>query len=192
MRAGINSTRSSASSSRASRASSRWPRWGGLKVPPRIPTDRRSDIAAVVSIADVSVALDEILERAQLTQSDWPARMELLCGVPDLGTHPELAAVGEARGRVHVDTRRIHSELERSGGRRVARHDRLGVPAAIAADVLDGLLDAVDDPHGDCKREILRRPVLLGRVLEDRSGDRLADRAVALQRQYPGALIGAY
>src|ERR1700730_14432924 len=100
MRAGINTTRSSSSSSRACRASSRWPRWGGLKVPPRIPTDRSSALAPGVSIADVSVALDEILGRAQLAQSDRPARVELLSGVPDLRTHPELAAVGEAGGCV--------------------------------------------------------------------------------------------
>src|SRR5271157_6591974 len=98
MLAGVSSTRSRPSASRAWRASARWPRCGGLKVPPRIPTERSPPGAAGGSCADVTVALDEVLERAQLAQPDRTAGVELLGGVADLRSHPELAAVGEPGG----------------------------------------------------------------------------------------------
>src|SRR5271166_7187539 len=100
---GTSSTCSSPSSLRAWRATARCPRCGGLKLPPRMPSERAPAcdppaLATGRSRADVSVALDEVLERAQLAQSDGAARVQLLRGVADLGAHPELAPVGEARG----------------------------------------------------------------------------------------------
>src|SRR5215213_6946364 len=86
----------------------RWPRCGGLNVPPRIPTRRRSS-------ANVPVALHEVLVRAQLAQPDRPPGVELLRRVADLGAHPELPAVGEPGRRVHVDARGIDSPLEGTG-----------------------------------------------------------------------------
>ena len=94
----------------------RWPRCGGLKVPPRIPT-----AATEAQPPDVAVALDDVLERAQLAQRDRAARVELLGRVADLRAHPELAAVGEARRGVDVDARRVDALLERARGARVAR-----------------------------------------------------------------------
>src|SRR3954454_15925463 len=90
--------------------------------------------------AYLAVALDQVLEGAQLARADRPAGVQLLRRVADLGAHPELAPVGEARGGVDVDARRVHAELERPRGRRVAREDRLGVAGAVRVDMLDRLL----------------------------------------------------
>src|SRR5205085_12497682 len=49
------------------------------------------------SLTDLAVALDQVLDRAQLPQPDRAARMELLGRVPDLGAHPKFCTVGEAR-----------------------------------------------------------------------------------------------
>ena len=67
---------------------------------------------------DVPVALDHVLEGAQLAQPDRPARVQLLGRVADLGAHAELAAVGEARRGVDVDAGRVDAALE--GARRGA------------------------------------------------------------------------
>src|ERR1700730_18740470 len=92
------------------------------------------------SLGGLPVALDEVLGRAQLAQSDRPARVQLLSGVTDLRPHPELATIGEARGGVHVHAGGVDTELEGAGGGGVARGDRLGVPAPVATGVLDCLL----------------------------------------------------
>src|SRR5271154_6253714 len=120
------------------------------------------------SSADVPVPLDEVLEGAQLAQADRSARVQLLGRVSDLRAHPELAAVGEARGGVHIHAGRVHAELEGPGGSRVARDDRLGVSAAVAADVLDRLLHRVDNANGEGEAEVLARPVILLRHLKQR------------------------
>ena len=73
---------------------------------------------SAASRADVTRALDQVLERAQLAQPDRAAGVELLGRVADLGAHPELAAVGEARRRVDVHARGVDAELERAGRRR--------------------------------------------------------------------------
>ena len=119
--------------------------------------------AARASSTDVAGAFDEVLEGAQLTQADRPACVELLGGVPDLRTHPELAPVGEARRGVDVDAGGVDPQLESARRRRVERHDRLRVPAAVARDVLDCLVDARDDPDRERRAEVLGRPVVLGR-----------------------------
>ena len=49
-------------------------------------------------------------------------------------------AVCKARGAVVVDAGRVNSAEERLCSLRVFRHDALGVPGAVAVDVLDGLL----------------------------------------------------
>src|SRR5205807_10225955 len=95
------------------------------------------------STADVPLALDQGLHRAQLAQADRAARVQLLRRVADLRPHPELAAVGEARGSVHVHARGVDSRLKRTRRGQVARDDRLGMAAAVARDVLDRLIDRV-------------------------------------------------
>src|SRR4051812_15325519 len=108
------------------------PTCGGLNVPPRRPIRA----TAPASGADLAVALDQVLERAQLPQPDRPAGVQLLGGVADLGPHAELAAVGEARGGVDVDAGGVDAELERARRRGAARDDRLGVPGPVPVDVL--------------------------------------------------------
>ena len=66
---------------------------------------------------DLAVALDQVLERAQLARADRPAGVQLLGRVADLGAHPELAAVGEARRGVDVHAGGVDAELERPRGR---------------------------------------------------------------------------
>ena len=85
-------------------------------------------------------AFDEVLERAQLAQTDGAARVKLLGGVADLGAHPKLASVGEAGRGVHVHAGGVHPELECARGGRVFGENRLGVPGAVTGDVLDRLL----------------------------------------------------
>src|SRR5437763_267440 len=78
-----------------------------------MPAERGSAPAGRCSQADVPVALDEVLERAQLAQPDRPARVKLLGGVADLRPHPELTAVGEAGRGVDVSAGRGDAQLER-------------------------------------------------------------------------------
>ena len=128
----------------ASCAQTRWPTCGGLNVPPRSPT------APGVSARTWPVALDQVLERAQLAQADRAARVQLLRRVADLGAHAELAAVGEARRGVDVDAGGVDAELERPRGRGVAGHDRLGVArsrSALTCSIASST--RVDDLHGE-------------------------------------------
>src|SRR5580704_7791031 len=149
----------------------------------RVPGD---DAASGCSDADVPVAFDEVLERAQLAQADRAARMQLLGGVADLRAHPELSPVGEARGGVDVHAGGVDAELEGARGGGVARDDRLGVPASVASDVLDRLLDVVDYPDRQQRREVLAAPVLLGGFLDDEIGD-----GVVAAKRLVGAYVGA-
>src|SRR3954469_11561427 len=137
-RTGASSTWSSSSCTHASCAHTRWPTWGGLNVPPRMPTRK-------ASAPDLAHPVDQVLERAQLAQADRPARVQLLRRVADLGAHAELAAVGEAGRRVDVDARRVDAALEGPRARRVVGDDRLAVAGAVRVDVLDRLLNGVDD-----------------------------------------------
>ena len=89
-----------------------------MKVPPRMPEART---ALGLTARMWPVALDQVLERAQLPQPDRPAGVELLRGVADLGAHPELAAVGEARRGVDVHAGGIDTELERPRRASVSR-----------------------------------------------------------------------
>src|SRR5689334_24899614 len=114
----MSTTLSSPSWACASWAMTRWPTCGGLNDPPRIPILIRG-----ARSADVPVALDEVLVRAELAQADRAACVELLRRVADLGAHPELAAVGEARRRVDVDAGRVDAELERPRARDVGGDD---------------------------------------------------------------------
>ena len=83
------------SCTRASCAQTRCPRCGGLKAPPRMPDPRHL-------LPDLPRALDHELVGGELARADRAAGMELLGRVADLGAHAEHAAVGEARGGVHV------------------------------------------------------------------------------------------
>src|SRR3954451_20288850 len=152
---GTSSTRSRPSCDHAFCAQTSGPMCGGWNVPPSSP------IRATASGPDLAVALDQVLEGAQLARADRPAGMQLLRRVADLGAHPELAPVGEAGGGVDVDARRVHAELERPRGGRVAREDRLRVARPVRVNVLDRLLRGRDDLHREHERQELLRPVRL-------------------------------
>ena len=64
------------------------------------------------STASMAVALDQILEGAELAQADRASSVELLGRVADLGSHAELSPVGEASGSVHVHAGGVDAELE--------------------------------------------------------------------------------
>src|SRR5690349_21054327 len=101
-RAGTSRTSSRPSCHAASEASTRWPMCGGLKAPPRIPTAATAPLPP-----DLPVAMDDVLGGGQLAQPDGAAGVELLRGVADLGTHPELEAVREAGRGVDVHAGRV-------------------------------------------------------------------------------------
>ncbi len=84
--------------------------------------------------------------------------MQPVGGDADLGAHAVHRAVGEAGGRVHVDGGRVDLAREALGGGRVLGHDCLGVPGAVAVDVLKRLIEVVDHPQGDLHVEELGRP----------------------------------
>src|SRR6478672_3844644 len=90
--------------------------------------------------ANVPVALDQVLDGAQLAQADRSARVELLRRVSDL---------------------RLHAALEGTRRGSVAGDDRLRMAAAVARDVRDGLLERIHDTDRQRERQVLRRPVLL-------------------------------
>src|SRR5205809_7145447 len=96
---------------------------------------------------DLSVAVDDVLERAELAKPDQRTRVELLRGVADLGPYAELPAVGEARRGVDVDARRIDAQRERARRGDALGDDRFRVPAPVHVDVLDRLLDRGHDLH---------------------------------------------
>src|SRR3954454_4592802 len=104
---------------------------GGLNVPPRIPTE------AIRLWADVAVAGDDVLERAQLAHADRAARMQLLSRGADLRAPPELAAGGEPRDGVAVHPGRVAPQLERASSGGVAGDDRLRMTRAVRVDVCD-------------------------------------------------------
>src|SRR3954452_7107279 len=59
--------------------------------------------------ADVAFAEDDPGGRRQLGQAHRSTRVQLLCRDADLGTEPELLAVGEPRGRIDHHRGRVAS-----------------------------------------------------------------------------------
>src|SRR5690606_33050399 len=80
----------------------------------------------------------DVLVARELLDTDRPARVELVRGDADLGTHAEFAAVGELRGGVVQDDGAVDLRQEALGGTRVVRDDRIGVRRAVASNVGDG------------------------------------------------------
>src|SRR3954453_2045061 len=117
----MKSTWSSSSCAKASCARIRCPMCGGLNPPPRIPIRKLGAVppARVLRAPPrywhgdhrlrphLAGALDHVLERAELAHPDRAARVELLRRVADLRAHPEHAAVGETRRRVHIHGRGV-------------------------------------------------------------------------------------
>src|SRR5215211_1394442 len=98
---------------------------GGLNAPPRTPTAATATSPSAGSIPNLALAAHDVLERRQLAKANRPAGVQLLGRVADLGSHAELEAVREPRGRVDVDDRRIDVLRERLRGLLRRRDDRL-------------------------------------------------------------------
>ena len=81
----------------------------------------------------------------------------------DLRAHAELAAVGELGGRVDHDDGAVDPVEEGFGRLRVLGDDGLGVLGAMAGDVGDGRVDAVDHGHRDDGVQVFGFPVLVRR-----------------------------
>src|SRR3546814_1619362 len=73
----------------------------------------------------------------------------------------DLSPVGEAGGGVDHHRCRVDGRDEAAYGSLVLAHDRVGVLAAVLADVTDRGLDVGDHRGGDVEGEELLRPVLL-------------------------------
>src|SRR5687768_16993181 len=76
---------------------------------------------------------------AQPLQSHRTARANLVRADADLGAHSELAAIGEARGSIPINRRRIHLGEELFRMRFVLRNDAVGVRGSVMVDVVDRL-----------------------------------------------------
>jgi len=91
--------------------------------------------------------------------------VQLAGGDADLGAKAELAAVGELRRGVVQHDRGIdliEKFLRRSP---VGGDDRVGVMGAVALDMFDRGIDAINHAGGDDLVEILGRPVRFARWL---------------------------
>ena len=82
--------------------------------------------------------------------------------MPQLGTQAQLAAVGESGRGIDHDRRRVHTRNEGTDDAHVLSEDRLGVPGGVGPDVVDGLVQVLDDAHGQVQGAVLGVPVLLG------------------------------
>src|SRR6202051_1143984 len=106
--------------------------------------DRRADR----SRPRLSAAADAVLETGELFDADRTAGVQPAGGDADFGAEAELAAVGDLRRGVVQRDRRIPfgQEFFRRGF--VRGDDRVGVMRAIALDMIDRRIDAVDPAGG--------------------------------------------
>src|SRR5262245_36749421 len=119
-----------------------------------MPTRRATGL-----LAHLSGAVDEILVGRELAQAHRASRMEAVGGDSYLSPEPELEAVGETRGGVDEDRRRVDGGQEAASGRVALGDDRVGEPRAVAFDELERLVEGSDDPHRKNLVEILGRPI---------------------------------
>src|SRR5262245_9100379 len=129
--------------------------------PPSSASGEGCTVAWRGSRPDLSRAAHAILEAGELLDADRPARMEAAGGDPDLGAEAELAAVGELGRGVVQHNGGIDLAQELFGRALVLGDDGLGVVRAVALDMRDCTVDAVDHLGRDDGVEILGRPVLL-------------------------------
>src|SRR5262249_53327986 len=114
----------------------------------------------------LSVAAYAIFEAGQLFDSDRSTGVEPSGGNADLGAETELAAVGKLRRRVVQHDGRI--DLAEKPLRRLAvfGDDRIGMMRAIALDMRDRGIDAIDDAGGENGVEVFGAPDFLGRAVD--------------------------
>src|SRR4029077_18380123 len=114
----------------------------------------------------LSAAADAVLETGELLDADRAARVQPAGGDADLGAEAELAAVGELRRGVVQHDRRIHFAQEFFRRGFVLGDDRIGVMRAIALDMGNRGIDAVDHAGGDDGVEIFGAPIGFARRLD--------------------------
>ena len=128
-----------------------------------------------------------ILERAELLDPHWPARVHAPGGDADLGAETEFAPIRELGRGVVQDDRRIDLLQEPLRRGLVLGHDAVGVMRAIGLDVVDRRIETVDDADSDDRVEIFGAPVLFGRRRRARVGFTrrrvAADRAAGLDQR---------
>ncbi len=88
--------------------------------------------------------------------------MELLGADTHLRPQPELPPIGEARAGVDVDAGCVHFVQEPHGVGVFLGDDGLGMPRAVAVDVLQSLIDRFDHLDGGNQRQVLLAPILVG------------------------------
>src|SRR3954463_11282126 len=173
-------TRSSLRRLIANRLMARCAACGGLNEPPSRPIrmplvwkgmacaadgdgiDRVTAGTRVCSRPRLPGAVDAIFETRQLLGADRPPRVEFARSNSDLRAEAELAAVGELRRGVVQHDRRIDLAEEFCGGATVFRHDRIGVMRAVALNVSERLVEAIDDARRDDGVFVFGVPVLIG------------------------------
>ena len=89
----------------------------------------------------MSATAHDVLVTRQLVGADRAARMDASGRDTDLGAEAELTAIRELRRRILQYDRRIDFAEEALGCRVIARDDALGVPRAVAANVLDSRIE---------------------------------------------------
>ena len=104
-RRGTNSMRSRPSASRTSSAARRWPRWIGLKVPPKMPI-RAARLRSSAHSRSWPSPLEHELVRGETLEAHRAEGVEPRGGDADLGAEPQPVAVGESRRAVDADGRR--------------------------------------------------------------------------------------
>ncbi len=97
--------------------------------------------------------------RGEPFQADRAARVQLVVGDADFGAQSEFEAVGEAGRCIDHHGSRIDLPQEAHRAGVVLGHDGVGMLRRIAVDVVYGLLQIVDDAHGEDGRQVFGRPV---------------------------------
>jgi hypothetical protein len=110
-------------------------------------------------------AAHTILERRELFDANWAARVQASGCYPDLCSEAEFTAVSELRGGIMQHDGRIDPLQKFLSGAAVSCYDGVGVMGAIAFYMVDGLVDPVDQLHRDDCVEIFGAPVFVGRAL---------------------------
>jgi len=124
------------------------------------------------SIADLPVALDEVLEGAQLAQADRAARVKLLRRVADLRPHPELSpSVKRVDAFTYTQAASTPSWKARAAAvSRVTIASEWPLPWRAMCSIASSTEST--RPTAQRHGEILGRPVLLAGRLDDREPHR--------------------
>src|SRR5271166_639828 len=125
----------------------------------------RTAASGAKSRAGLAVAVDAVLEGAELFHPDRPTGVHPARGDADLGPEAELPTVGELGRSIVQHDRRIDLLQELFRRRLVLGDDAVGVVRPKGFDVVDRRLEAVDHPDGDDRVEIFGPPVVVRRGL---------------------------